>query len=173
VGDVSKHQLAPEFQEQVEGHGFTPVGRFEIENGRVFKVHVDRKEAENWQPVIYAFVGFGGGGKFLRIGKTEGRLRTRLDGWERDVSRALSREQLHDNEMFKGATPPWEAEGWLEYTAQYGGGLLFARHSETREEMVLVRRYNPPLNNNCSAGRARKAAWRAQHGWEIKIPRPR
>jgi len=42
------------------------------------------------------------------------------------------RAEVHGakNQQFKGRTPPWEAQGSVEYTVPYGRGLLFALRVE-------------------------------------------
>ena len=47
------------------------------------------------------------------------------------ASLSRRRAEVHDVGKisgFKGGTPPWEAQGWVEYTVLYDGReLLFAR----------------------------------------------
>ncbi len=121
--------LTPGFAQQLMDDGFQYVGHYEILEGNVCKIRVD-KEAGRWRFSVYTHVSYADGGKHVRIGKSEGLLRDRLNSWPRYIGNAL-KFTMRKNQQFKGGTPPWEAQGWVEYTVRYGGrGLLFAQHVE-------------------------------------------
>lgn len=88
---------------------------------------------------------------------------------------------MAQNRQFKGGTPPWEAQGWVEYTVPYGRGLLFARRVEKLETIGETKRalrhlekqlqdwYDPPLCNDTVAGRKLRDAWVTRYGWPTVI----
>jgi hypothetical protein len=167
--------LAPAFASQLAEEGFSYVGYYEIGSDNACKIYVDKK-AGNWEFSIYTHVSYVDGGKHVRIGKCEGPLRTRLNSWPRYIGDALKITMLR-NRQFKGGTPPWEAQGWVDYTVPYGRGLLFAHRverlatiEETKRalrylEKQLQDRYNPPLCNDTVAGRKLRDEWVRKHGW--------
>lgn len=106
-----------------------------------------------------------------------------MNSWRRLIGQALQLRPSR-NRQFKGGTPPWEAQGWVDYTVPYGGrGLLFAQRVERRssleETKVLLRRlekrlqdsYDPPLCNDTSAGRILRDQWVKGRGRPIVIRR--
>lgn len=99
--------------------GFQYVGHYEILEGDVCKIHVDRG-AGRWRFPVYTHVSYADGGKHVRIGKSEGLLRDRLNSWPRYIGDALKLTMLK-NQQFKGGMPPWEAQGWVEYTVPTAG----------------------------------------------------
>lgn len=126
-------------------------------------------------------INYSNGGKHIRIGKSELPLRDRMKSWQRLVGEAL-KFTISENRQFKGATPPWEAQGWVDYTVPYKGrGLLFAQRVERRPtieetKMALKRfekrlqdRYNPPLCNDTDAGRLLRKEWIAKRGIPLVI----
>src|SRR5215472_16070293 len=167
--DISYLNLAPRFAEQIVADGFEYVGYYEIQEGNICKVCVDN-EAGRWKFSVYTHVSYADGGKHVNIGKSEGLLKGRLNSWPHYIGDAL-KFTLSKNQQFKGGTPPWEAQGWVEYTVPYGRGLLFARRveklatiEETKRalrhlEKQLQDRYDPPLCNGTVAGRKLRDAW--------------
>lgn len=127
--------LTPGFAQQLMDDGFQYVGHYEILEGNVCKIRVD-KEAGRWRFSVYTHVSYADGGKHVRIGKSEGLLRDRLNSWPRYIGNAL-KFTMRKNQQFKGGTPPWEAQGWVEYTVPYGG--RGAAVCTTRREFADVR----------------------------------
>jgi hypothetical protein len=183
--------LTLEFQHQLESDLFVRIGWFGIKdspNGYACEVHVD-EEPGDWTLSIYSHVSFAGGGKHIRIGKAEGKLKERLNSWPYHIGGALKNDMISKNQQFAGSTPPWEAKGWLKYLVPYGGrGLLFARRGTDRamlsperlqdekraliqRETYFIVRYQPPLNNDrySKAGLNLKASWIAERGPPTRI----
>jgi hypothetical protein len=164
--------------QRLAADGFTEIGHYTITGtgeGRRFNYTVENAAANLWRFSIYAYVSLAGGGKVIRIGKCQAALQTRLNSYVYHIGGAIrSPEGL--NEQFKGSTPPWERDGWLEYTLPQGRGLIFAQSmpalsseaeaklSLRTREAALIQRYDPPLCNDSPAGRKRKADWLASHG---------
>jgi len=134
----------------LEEDGFVRVGRVTLQPPSTVAIHIDRREAQSWGPAIYAFRV---GGKVMRIGKTESTLQGRMLEHERHHSRALA------GNFQKGATNPWEAfELRRSLTAHSGGELLAWRGSKEAvrsKKRELIRRYDPPLNNDSPCARSR------------------
>jgi hypothetical protein len=116
------------------------------------------------------------GGKHVRIGKYEGPLSRRLNSSKRYIEDALNVTMIK-NQQFKGGTPPWEAQGWIEYTVPYDRrGLIFARRVDTLTTVVDTKKalrslerqlqdlYDPPLCNDTNAGRVLRREWVNKHG---------
>jgi len=171
----SPSDLHPEFASKLEADMFQIVGWFEITPSHDFNVHIHDANADDWEFCIYSFLSIVDGGKHLRIGKSQGKLSSRLRSYCRDVSYGI-RRSIPRNECFSGGTTPWEANGWLAYNLPHGRGLMAVRHLESqstyeantlalgRLERVLQAKYDPPLCNDTSAGRQLKRAWIIQHG---------
>lgn len=110
--------------------------------------------------------------------ESEGLLRDRLKSWPRYIGDAL-KFTAPKSQQFKGRTPPWEAQGSVEYTVPYGRGLLFALRvenlptlEETKKalrhlEKQLQDRYDPALGNDTVAGRKLRDKWVRNHGWPV------
>lgn len=156
---LMKAQLELNFIQEFEADGFTRIGTFNIVDSdgyRIFINEIDFAEANDWLFAIYAYVSFANGGKPIRIGKSEQKLSVRLRTYVYHVGGAV-KDRDAKNEQFKGSTPPWEREGWLEYTIPYGGGVIFAQSAvplssdqETKQalrskERHLIIKYDPPL----------------------------
>jgi hypothetical protein len=170
----TSNSLCPSILCQLHAHGFTAIGRFHIEDDRVFTIRLDRPEAAAWRFAIVAFVSQTSGGSVLRISKAEGRLGTRLRAYCRDIGYRLSGD-LAPDEFYKGGTKPWEGSAWLSYTAPSHAGLLFAQQTDILEHAErqhrLIRHYNPPLCSQSPAGRSLATAWRARHGHPMPVSR--
>jgi hypothetical protein len=166
--------LSPSILSQLHADGFTAIGRFRIEDDRVFTIQLDRPDAASWRFAIVAFVGVSAGGTVLRISKAEGRLGTRLRAYCRDIGYRLSGD-LAPDQFYKGGTKPWEGSAWLSYTAPSQAGMLFAQQADILEHAErqhrLIRHYNPPLSSQSPAGRALAEAWRARHGYPMPVSR--
>jgi hypothetical protein len=176
---MDQWELTPSFQQRLEQDGFISIGWYEIKEGNECEITVSH-EASDWEFSIYTHVSFAEGGKHVRIGKCEGALKSRLNAWPRYIGDAL-KITMARNEQFKGGTPPWEAQGWLDYTVPYGRrGLLFARHGqilatvdETKKalrgsEKEMLDIYDPPLCNDTPAGSKLRRAWIDKHGSPVK-----
>lgn len=173
-------ELAPTFIRRLADDGFKHIGYYEIREGNVCTIGFD-KEVGDWKFSVYTFVSYADGGKHVRIGKYQGPLSGRLNSWPRYIGDALKITMLK-NQQFKGGTPPWEAQGWIDYTVPYGRrGLLFARRvetlakaNETKKALRYLERqlqdlYDPPLCNDTVAGRKLRDAWVGRHGWPLVI----
>jgi hypothetical protein len=171
--------LAPAFAKQLAEEGLSYIGYYEIGDHNVCKIYIDR-EAGNWEFSVYTHVSYAHGGKHVRIGKCEGPLRVRLNSWPRYLGDALN-ITMPRNRQYKGGTPPWEAQGWVEYTVPYRRGILFARRvgrlatiEETKRvlrhlERELQDQYDPPLCNDTRAGRKLRDAWVNRYGRPLVI----
>jgi hypothetical protein len=172
---VAELSLASLFVQRLEADGFKNVGSYEIAKGNIFNIRLNNG-ARNWEFSVYSFVSYADGGKHVRIGKCEGPLGGRLNSWMRFVEEGLN-ITMPRNQMFKGGTPPWESQGWLEYTVPFNRrGLLFARRvaplatiADTKQalrnlEKQLQDSHNPPLCNDTAAGRELKDAWVGRYG---------
>ena len=74
---IGEWSLSPEFRLQLDHDGFQYIGRHQID-GKNYAIGLDNLK-EDWKWVIYAFVSFADGGKYIRIGKVEETgLRSRL-----------------------------------------------------------------------------------------------
>jgi hypothetical protein len=173
--------LSSSFTQQLIDDGFKFAGYFEIHQGGACRIFVE-DEARDWQMCVYTHVSYADGGKHVRIGKSELPLRVRMN-YGRFIGHALQFTPSQ-NRQFKGGTPPWEAQGWVDYTVRYGGrGLLFAQSVERRsslEETKIARRrlekrfqdsYDPPLCNDTSAGRILRDQWIERRGRPVVIRR--
>src|SRR5690242_7760286 len=88
VQNSQRFKLTPGFAQQLIDDGFKYVGYYEILEGSVCKICVD-KEAGGWRFAIYTHVSYADGGMHVRIGKSEGHLRDRLNSWPRYIGDAL------------------------------------------------------------------------------------
>ena len=188
---MNSTMLSPDFRQLIEYDQFVEVGWFGFVEGQDAynrKVHIDT-DASNWTLCVYSHVSFADGGKHIRIGKAERKLKERLSAWPYHICGALNNDMIATNKRFAGSTPPWEAQGWLDYLADQGGrGLLFAMRGPDRgslsatelehakrqlrsKEKELILRYQAPLNNDrySRAGKARMEAWVAEYGPPTKI----
>ena len=198
---IGEWSLSPEFRLQLDHDGFQYIGRHQID-GKNYAIGLDNLK-EDWKWVIYAFVSFADGGKYIRIGKVEETgLRSRLT--PRYLNDALHlkwiyvglRNESHGgrysrpdatavmlSELGRLTTPPWERHMWIKYLVPFGGhGLIFARPPVDGEnnrpalsarEGELVGRHDPPCNNETPSGKRRRAEWIAVHGNPIDIKGPR
>jgi hypothetical protein len=175
MNDISHLSLAPSFTEQLTSDGFKYIGYYEIQEQNVCKIHIE-KEPGNWEFSVYTHVSYADGGKHIRIGKCQGPLRARLSSWPRYIGDALN-VTMRRNQQFKGGTPPWEAQGWIDYTVAYNRrGLLFAQRVQRLEsadatkkalrylERKFQDRYDPPLCNDTVAGRKLRDIWVTKYG---------
>jgi hypothetical protein len=198
---VGGWSLSPGFQLRLDRDGFQHIGYHRI-IGKNYSITLNNLKAD-WNWVVYAFVSFADGGKYMRIGKVEeaglrGRLtprylnhalhlaldlcwvKERMARWRYSPSNATA-EML--SERGRLTTPPWEREMWVEYLVPFGGhGLIFARppidgennrRALSARERELVDRFDPPCNNETRSGRRRRAEWIALHGQPIDITGPR
>lgn len=141
----------------LKGDGFVLVGHVTLKLPSTFKIVFDKRpEAQCWSPTIYAFQI---GGEVVRIGKTEHVLCSRIEQWNRDVSRALAGD-------FKiGGTNPWEAFEWRKRLRKKNGEFLAKKfvppdkEQLRRSERSLIGCYDPPLCNDslCALQRPSKA----------------
>lgn len=125
-------------------YGMKRLGYWRVERDD-FIIDVKDEELLKQEKCIYAFTK---DDEFIRIGSSKKVLRTRIQAWRRDVSKALKGK--------KSQTPAWEAEGWR----QYRSGDLWARvgsvvkspvgefETYLDEESILIGRYLPPLNRS-------------------------
>jgi hypothetical protein len=168
-------ELTLTFAGSLRDDGFKAIGYYKIGEDNTFEINFDR-DAGNWEFSVYTFVSYADGGKHIRIGKSEGPLSIRLRSWPAFVNDALN-NAMPRNQKFKGGTPPWEAQGWLNYTVPYNRrGLLFAHRIQTLSELGETKKalrdfekklqylYDPPLCNDTVAGRKLKHAWILIHG---------
>lgn len=159
-------ELSSSFRQQLQDDGFQPMAMawFEILDGRTCRIHFNRLEMPNWEFTLYLFTSFRDRGKAVRIGKSENYdFPKRLIDWECLVGDALSEKIFDKNLKYAGGTPPWEANGWLEYTLPYG--LVFAQAVGSIEllrtrERELIKRYDPPMCNDSVTGRMLAKEWR-------------
>jgi len=198
IGEWSRSQ---EFQQKLTQDGFLYVGYQQIV-GKDYWITLDNL-SENWKWVIYAFISFAYGGKYMRIGKIEktglrGRLtprylkhalhlkmdldyvRQRMPYWRYHPSNATA-EML--SKRGRLTTCPWERDMWIQYLVPYGGyGLIYVRPPVATEnnrqalsarERQFIERYDPPCNNETRSARKRRAEWIAVHGLPIDIKGPR
>jgi hypothetical protein len=172
--------LSPIFTQQLVYDGFKPAGYYEIDQEHTCRIFVE-KEVGDWQFCVYTHVSYANGGRHVRIGKSELPLRVRMNSWPRLIGQALQLAPSQ-NLQFKGGTPPWEAQGWADYTVPYGGrGLLFAlcveRRSTLEETKIALRRlerqlqdrYDPPLCNDTAAGRILRDQWVRKRGQPVVV----
>jgi hypothetical protein len=136
-------------RDQLLAYGLTQVGEIELPDERTFAIRLVLQEAGDWEKAIYAFLV---GNQIMRIGSSKGRLRSRFNGWNRDVTNRLRGRE--------SSTPEWEAAAWRECLQRHGGGEVFARVATSvttpigtfaaymDEESVLINRYHPPLNRH-------------------------
>jgi hypothetical protein len=87
----------------LEDDGFIMIGRVMLRLPSTFLVRFEGAGAELWGPTIYAFRF---GREVVRMGKTEGVLKSRMKQRERDVSRALG------GDFHKRGANPWETFEW-------------------------------------------------------------
>jgi len=190
---VASHTLGADFKQLLVGDHFVEIGWFGFVPGpnRYNGATYLEPEGGEWTLSVYSHVSFTNGGKHIRIGKMEGKLKNRLNRWGYYICGVLNNDMIAKNQQFAGGTPPWEALGWLEYLQPYGGrGLLFARRGpdaaklppleldlEKRalaaREADLIVRHQPPLNNDRYglAGKKLKEARIAQHGPPTRVLR--
>ncbi len=133
-----------------EDDGFACIGRITFQAPSTVAIHFDRREAQSWGPAIYAFRI---GGEVMRIGKTESTLKGRMLEQERHHSRAMA------GNFQKRATNPWKAFELRRRLIAHGGGELLAwrgsKENVRAKERILIRRYDPPLNNDSLGARSR------------------
>jgi hypothetical protein len=174
--EIMNPKLSSGFLQKLEDDGFRPIGWFEILENRHCRIHFNPQITSGWEFTIYLLASFRDGGKALRIGKSENyELAKRLIDWPCMVGDALSEKIFGKKLKYKGGTPPWEANGWLEYTPPYG--LLFAQRIEPRDvlhakERELITRYDPPMCNDGATGRMLAKQWRS-HSTLIEISKGR
>ncbi len=152
-------QLSSGFLRQLEADRFQPIGWFEILENRACRIHFDPLKIQ-WEFAIYLYASFRDGGKVLRIGKSENYdLTKRIIDWPCMIGDALSENIFGKKIKYKGGTPPWEADGWLEYTPPYG--LLFAQLIGSRELLQAKERELMPLCNDGATGKMLAREWRS------------
>lgn len=168
-------RLNSQFLARLVSDNFQPIGWFNIDHGTTLRYGIDVVEAQTWCFAVYAWVSYADGGTVVRIGKSESALGRRLNDYQRHLSVALS-DTLGPNNYHKGATQPWEAIGWREFTVPFGGGLIFAQRVDGNPtdmklkqtlravELRLIRDYDPPLCGVAKAGKLRKKLWESENG---------
>jgi hypothetical protein len=136
-------------RDRLLAYGLIHVGEIDLPDEQTFAIRLVQQEAGDWQKAIYAFLV---GNQIMRIGSSKGRLRSRFNAWNRDVSNRLRGRE--------SSTPEWEAAEWRERLQEHGGGEVFARTATLvttpvgtfpaymDEESVLINRYHPPLNRH-------------------------
>ena len=134
--------------ETLTGYGMRLIGSVRIADGR-FTITITDPETAKKECCIYAFVV---GNKIVRVGSSKAKLYTRLNAWQRDVSRAWNGEA--------SPTGAKEAAGWKAELESHGDGAIYARPGwlvETpvglvctymSEENVLIGRHRPIFNNS-------------------------
>jgi len=134
--------------EALLSYGMKRIGFVHLNDAR-FNVTLTIPNAGEFERCIYAFVV---GGEILRIGSSKGKLKTRLNAWQNDVSNALASRSFR--------TPASEAAIWKESLEKHGTGELFARAGTIAttpvgelnlymlEEKVLIGRHEPRCCND-------------------------
>jgi len=136
---VGEWELSPGFRLRLEQDGFQHIGYQQI-IGKHYSITLTTLEAD-WRWVIYAFVSFADGGKYMRIGKTEettlrSRLtprylnhalqlkmdlcwvKERMPRWRYSPSNATAAML---SELGRLTTPPWERDMWIGHLVPFGG----------------------------------------------------